>query len=546
MSDKIKAVQLRIDIKGAKPPIWRRVSVPAHFNFAHLHEVIQILFGWQGYHMHEFDVPDFGLVMREDVDEDDRRMLQGKTIEPTCVVSLSSLLEGMCFSYIYDFGDWWEHTIKVEKIIEQEEDYPRLLKWSQDNLCEDAGGLYGYYDKLQYLEKNNHPDVEDIRSWFDMQHLDFDEHIVKMELMEVGIEDEDMEEEPFIAAMKDMLEVFDYVDEDALFHVVTFDKKDYYIWLHEGERARNIRVYASAYDCAISCMYEQENEHVHPLFTNGVIFEYPDVDEEYDEYDDNIDALTNGKYTFESYGNAKLDLEEADELLDDVSNIVCSAIDGMADVFTLLPNINDEQRMIRVEMLDEIKMEISFEEFKMAMMKDKIQVTPSMLEAISSKKNTDVVSACILPIPNLLHDEIEEDIVFAFALKGKRVEEIHIFERAEPNVWGEVIAKHLLAYMEERGIPSHLYCDDERLRQMLHTLCKQIKLPLDYRSMSFPVQASLFRKAMELHNPAELFDEHFMDQAELHNKTVEETEKLFHKMMRYISYVAYRNDIEEE
>jgi hypothetical protein len=39
-------LQLKIMLKGAKPPIWRRVLVPAGIPLSQLHQVIQGLFGW--------------------------------------------------------------------------------------------------------------------------------------------------------------------------------------------------------------------------------------------------------------------------------------------------------------------------------------------------------------------------------------------------------------------------------------------------------------------------------------------------------------------
>ena len=47
-------LQLKIMLNGSKPPIWRRVLVPAGMPLPQLHTVIQALFGWLDYHLHEF------------------------------------------------------------------------------------------------------------------------------------------------------------------------------------------------------------------------------------------------------------------------------------------------------------------------------------------------------------------------------------------------------------------------------------------------------------------------------------------------------------
>jgi hypothetical protein len=46
--------QIKIVLLGTRPPIWRRVLVPADFTLAHLHNVVQAAMGWEDDHLHEF------------------------------------------------------------------------------------------------------------------------------------------------------------------------------------------------------------------------------------------------------------------------------------------------------------------------------------------------------------------------------------------------------------------------------------------------------------------------------------------------------------
>ena len=48
---------LKIVLENTHPPVWRRVMIPEKINFADLHEVIQILFDWEGEHLHDFAAP---------------------------------------------------------------------------------------------------------------------------------------------------------------------------------------------------------------------------------------------------------------------------------------------------------------------------------------------------------------------------------------------------------------------------------------------------------------------------------------------------------
>lgn len=49
----------KIIIEDTHPPVWRRVVIPDKITFAELHEIIQVLFGWEDEHLHEFQMENF-------------------------------------------------------------------------------------------------------------------------------------------------------------------------------------------------------------------------------------------------------------------------------------------------------------------------------------------------------------------------------------------------------------------------------------------------------------------------------------------------------
>jgi hypothetical protein len=48
-----QGVQLKVALKYAKPPVWRSVQLPLTATLGDLHAAIQVLFGWDGDHLHE-------------------------------------------------------------------------------------------------------------------------------------------------------------------------------------------------------------------------------------------------------------------------------------------------------------------------------------------------------------------------------------------------------------------------------------------------------------------------------------------------------------
>jgi hypothetical protein len=164
--------QLKITIDGIKPPVWRRALVPSTITLARLHQVIQEVFGWWDYHLHEFEVDGdrFGIDDGEgwgDPPRDERRARLG-----------SLVAKGGRFRYTYDFGDNWEHRIEVEDVVPAEtgRTYPRCTAGRRSRPPEDVGGTWGYVEFLTAIADLNHPEHDSFLEWsggdFDPEHCD--------------------------------------------------------------------------------------------------------------------------------------------------------------------------------------------------------------------------------------------------------------------------------------------------------------------------------------------------------------------------------------
>ena len=153
--------QLKITLNGIKPPIWRRFLVPDNIKLSTFHVVLQIVMGWENYHLHQFisekaffGVPDddFGMEIK---DEEDYR--------------LSDLLkkEKDSILYEYDFGDGWEHKIVLEKSLPVTADFkiPRCIKGKRACPPEDCGGVWGYQDLIKAIQDPANPNHEELLEW---------------------------------------------------------------------------------------------------------------------------------------------------------------------------------------------------------------------------------------------------------------------------------------------------------------------------------------------------------------------------------------------
>lgn len=128
--------QLKITIQGSRPPIWRRVIVPEHITFCDLDDIIEKIFGWTHSHLYEFIITDWGVRITG------APLMEEEDNAEECIDSW--MKEGSSIYYTYDFGDNWEHHIKVEKLVEYEYRYPTVLKSKGPNMIEDCGGIWGF------------------------------------------------------------------------------------------------------------------------------------------------------------------------------------------------------------------------------------------------------------------------------------------------------------------------------------------------------------------------------------------------------------------
>jgi hypothetical protein len=102
--------RLKVSLRRSKPPLWRRLEVPADISLRTLHTIIQAAFGWQENHLHSF-VTRYGEV--------DRRTDKS--------VSLAHIAPKETGEFQYVLANQKIHDVIVEKVLDRDETatYPR-------------------------------------------------------------------------------------------------------------------------------------------------------------------------------------------------------------------------------------------------------------------------------------------------------------------------------------------------------------------------------------------------------------------------------------
>jgi hypothetical protein len=156
--------QIKVTLNGSKPPIWRRVLVPDSISLHQLHTILQIVMGWTNSHLHQFIIDDEYYGEPEEADGYSEDLQNEKRYR------LNQFVErkGFKFTYEYDFGDSWEHTVHVEAIlpVEKGKKYPVCLEGKRACPLEDIGGVEGYDDLLKIFSNPKHPEHNDMMEEF--------------------------------------------------------------------------------------------------------------------------------------------------------------------------------------------------------------------------------------------------------------------------------------------------------------------------------------------------------------------------------------------
>ena len=169
--------RLKIALDDVKPAVARRVEVPLAIGLDRLHLVLQAAMGWTNSHLYEIRArgvgwgapgPDWG-----DGPLDARKARLLDLLEDTGAKTLR---------YLYDFGDAWEHAVKVERTAHPMPGlvYPLLVDATGRCPPEDVGGPWGYAGFLEAIGDPEHESHAEMVQWagapFDPNTVDFDEH----------------------------------------------------------------------------------------------------------------------------------------------------------------------------------------------------------------------------------------------------------------------------------------------------------------------------------------------------------------------------------
>ena len=162
--------QLKISLRNVvEPPVWRRVVVPGDITLGGLHHVIIDAMGWDDGHLHVFStrLGEYGM----------RNTELGHASESG--VGLREILpkRGSKLLYTYDFGDDWEHDVRLEerRPAAAGETLPSCTAGEGACPPEDCGGPWGYDNLKEVVADPDDEGHEEMLDWLGLDSpSDFD------------------------------------------------------------------------------------------------------------------------------------------------------------------------------------------------------------------------------------------------------------------------------------------------------------------------------------------------------------------------------------
>lgn len=153
------------DVKN--PSVTRTVQVPGNYSFFQLHIVINIAFGWQNSHLHEFSSPkDKNLIIGSVFEEND---FEERDILDESEIILTQYLQKpqTKMIYLYDMGDYWEHEIILKEVLQVPKSKLKVKLLGGSGACppEDSGGVPGYEWLKEIMRNPKHEEYKTYRKW---------------------------------------------------------------------------------------------------------------------------------------------------------------------------------------------------------------------------------------------------------------------------------------------------------------------------------------------------------------------------------------------
>lgn len=163
-----RVFRVRADLKGSRPPIWRRLAVRSDLTLDVVHRILQAAFSWTDTHLWRFSLGGDPFDRSSQVFLCEWDVEEGEVDDeggiPATDVRLDETIQepGEILSYAYDYGDGWELRLRLEQTQPVASDTALALVTDGRRAAppEDCGGVRDGVGLAEILEDPEDFDLE--------------------------------------------------------------------------------------------------------------------------------------------------------------------------------------------------------------------------------------------------------------------------------------------------------------------------------------------------------------------------------------------------
>ncbi|MGA9373795.1 MAG: plasmid pRiA4b ORF-3 family protein [Mycobacterium sp.] len=146
----VAVYRVRAHLDASNPTIWRRLDLRSNLTLDLLHQVLQVAFDWTDSHLHRFSLGGHAFDRHSQLflcpyDVDNKEWPEDDDGQPAAETRLDETLSepGDVLHYLYDYGDNWELTLRLEEVLPAEGDCPAAVVVDGERAAppEDCGHL---------------------------------------------------------------------------------------------------------------------------------------------------------------------------------------------------------------------------------------------------------------------------------------------------------------------------------------------------------------------------------------------------------------------
>ncbi|GAB3038215.1 plasmid pRiA4b ORF-3 family protein [Mycobacterium bourgelatii] len=142
--------RVRVHLDDSDPTIWRRLDLRSNLTLDLLHQVLQVAFDWTDSHLHRFSLGGGAFEHHSQLflcpyDVENKEWPEDDDGLPATETRLDETLSepGDVLHYLYDYGDNWELTLRLEEVLTADSDSPAAVVVDGERAAppEDCGHL---------------------------------------------------------------------------------------------------------------------------------------------------------------------------------------------------------------------------------------------------------------------------------------------------------------------------------------------------------------------------------------------------------------------